>query len=230
MKQLNLSVNKTESLGKALLDEVSNRGFGSMNKNDYEVFLFNQLRENGSLKGKSNHDISLLLRMPLSKVKRLAYEASLVYGNPNNEAVCELLMDIFSKKKFQVENHKIKFLVEDRYLRATIEDKLKQNGGIIDSSFNNEMVVIYPSDFQVMVLNYLPSEIVASLEKECVKKLSEEKVEGYVINNYNSNVTINNGTTQDISKNKKEVFRDFLLNCASSTIGTVLGTLITMLH
>lgn len=226
MKQLNLSVKKSASLGEALLDEVNNRGFGSMNKNDYEVFLFNQLRENGNLKGKSNYDISLLLRMPLSKVKRLAYEASIVYGDPNDEAVCELLIDTFSNEKFQVENQKIKFLVEDRYLRSAIEDKLKQNGGIIDSSFNNEMVVIYPKDFQVMVSNFLPQKTIKSLEKECTKKLKEEKVEGYVINNYISNVTINNGNTQETTK--KEVFRDFLLNCASNTVGNVLATIMMM--
>lgn len=226
MKQLNLSVKKSASLGESLLDEVNNRGFGSMNKNDYEVFLFNQLRENGNLKGKSNYDISLLLRMPLSKVKRLAYEASIVYGDPNDEAVCELLIDTFSNEKFQVENQKIKFLVEDRYLRSAIEDKLKQNGGIIDSSFNNEMVVIYPKDFQVMVSNFLPQKTIESLEKECTKKLKEEKVEGYVINNYISNVTINNGNTQETTK--KEVFRDFLLNCASNTVGNVLATIMMM--
>lgn len=59
-----------------VLQAYVERGFGSMNKNDFEVWIFSQLMD-GELKGKSNYDISTLLRMPESKVKRLAYEALL---------------------------------------------------------------------------------------------------------------------------------------------------------
>ena len=48
------------------------RGFGSMNKNDFEVWIFHYLLQN-ELNGKSNFDISVELRIPEQKVKRLKY-------------------------------------------------------------------------------------------------------------------------------------------------------------
>ena len=48
-----------------------------MNKNDFEVFIFNEYRKRGR---KSNREMSLELKIPESKVKRLAYEADLKYG------------------------------------------------------------------------------------------------------------------------------------------------------
>ena len=60
-----------------LIDQYIERGFGSMNKNDFEVFIFGQMLEMPSYKGKTNYELSLLLRIPESKIKRLRYESSL---------------------------------------------------------------------------------------------------------------------------------------------------------
>ena len=49
------------------------RGFGSMTKNDFEVWIFNYLLQN-ELQGKSDNAISRELRIPSAKVKRLRYE------------------------------------------------------------------------------------------------------------------------------------------------------------
>ena len=64
-----------------IIDRYLKRGFGSMNKNDFEVWIFYFLLHN-QLKGMGNYDISLELRIPESKVKRLKYEAELKYGSP----------------------------------------------------------------------------------------------------------------------------------------------------
>ena len=52
------------------IDNYLKRGFGSMNKNDFEVMIMHELLQ-GKLKGKSNYEISRELRVPESKVKRL---------------------------------------------------------------------------------------------------------------------------------------------------------------
>ena len=52
------------------------KGFGSMNKNDFEVFIFSRLLQIERFKGKSNYDLSILLHIPESKIKRLRYEAA----------------------------------------------------------------------------------------------------------------------------------------------------------
>ena len=48
------------------------RGFGSMNKNDFEVWIFHYLM-NHQLQGKTNYEVSLFLKIPETKVKRLRY-------------------------------------------------------------------------------------------------------------------------------------------------------------
>lgn len=55
---------------RSVINEYLSRGFGSMNKNDFEVWIFNYLLQE-RLKGKSNYDISIELKIPEQKVKRL---------------------------------------------------------------------------------------------------------------------------------------------------------------
>ena len=59
------------------IDAYLNRGFGSMNKNDFEVFIFNELLRNPLYGKYMDYDFSVMLRIPESKVKRLRYEANL---------------------------------------------------------------------------------------------------------------------------------------------------------
>jgi hypothetical protein len=72
------------------IQQYRERGFGSMNKNDFEVAIFNLLMQEDEMKGKSNYDLSWMLRIPESKVKRLAYESSLKYQSvDSNDSLSE---------------------------------------------------------------------------------------------------------------------------------------------
>ena len=227
MKPRNLSVDYTSTLGEDLLKEVISRGFGSMNKNDYEVFLFDQLRKQGCLRGKSNYDISVALGIPESKVKRLDYEASLVYGEPSNKTVHNFLQDVFKNKKFKIEYAKgnipvIKFSVDNKFLRSTIDAMVKTAGGFTDISFNTDMVVIYPDDFQKLLVEcYEPNEL-ARLEDLCQKELITVKDSGNVVNiDNNPKVNININDKPDNSRFVK-VLLDFLSKCGIEIITKVL--------
>ena len=57
--------------------------FGSMTKNDYEVALFHEMLRAG-LNDKTDFQISLLLHIPETKIKRLRYEATLRYLSQDN--------------------------------------------------------------------------------------------------------------------------------------------------
>ena len=88
------------------------RGFGSMTKNDFEVFIFGQILSMKEYKGKSNYELSILLRIPESKVKRLRYESALRYSDPMidyKQAVYNLL----DKAQLRAQDKKIVFQVED---------------------------------------------------------------------------------------------------------------------
>ena len=110
------------------------RGFGSMNKNDFEVWIFHYLM-NHQLQGKTNYEVSLFLKIPETKVKRLRYEAELKYNDGdslvNYHKVCALLKAVHFKKGGQC----IQFSIEDLYLRKYLDSTLKSGGRFSDSSF-----------------------------------------------------------------------------------------------
>ena len=96
------------------LKKYLERGFGSMNKNDFEVFIFSELLKS-KLKSMSNFDISVCLKIPESKVKRLKYEASLRYPEK------ELNLKKYAKKALEnvtIESNHIRFSVEDTMLKS----------------------------------------------------------------------------------------------------------------
>ena len=127
------------------IDLYIERGFGSMNKNDFEVWIFNQLLQ-GRLKGKSNYEISRELNLPESKVKRLRYEADLKYSSEQEieNRLYEILNQTLSKAYLKVigKDVQIQFIIEDLSVRKFLDYKLKKNGFFSDSSFNSEIVSV----------------------------------------------------------------------------------------
>ena len=65
--------------------------FGSMNKNDYEVELFYLLQQS-EYGNKSDHALSTMMQIPLTKVRRLRYEANLKHPKDEN-----IIVKLFSK-------------------------------------------------------------------------------------------------------------------------------------
>ena len=70
------------------------RGFGSMNKNDFEVFIFNEIITDTNYAGMNDYGLSVTLAIPQSKVKRLRYEANLKYGQNNAEAYSQRFREL----------------------------------------------------------------------------------------------------------------------------------------
>ena len=167
---------------KNFINEYLAKGFGSMNKNAFEVFIFNEIMKNPheileiDPKMKlSNYDISLNLKIPETKVKRLAYEADLVYGGNNRETECrKKLLQAIEKVKFKCdkkENTKVSFVIEEFSVRKYLEHKLKQKGTFIDFATNNEVVIVSIEDFSELIKDlYSREEQKAICEK--LKKAS----------------------------------------------------------
>lgn len=146
------------------------RGFGSMNKNDFEVWIFSQLMQE-RLRGKSNYDISLELRLPESKVKRLAYEAQLRY--PSGVSYKEQLSDALKKAKMSKDDNYLCFPIENIALRNYLSNILKNKGSYIDSSFNSEIVKINVGDFAI-ILEAVDAEVANKLKAEYNKQNIKE--------------------------------------------------------
>ena len=115
------NVNKSKTEMEEFIDKYLTRGFGSMNKNDFEVEIMHWLLQN-RLNGKSNYEISRKLRIPESKVKRLIYEASLKYERSEKELLENFIECLLCAQELK-EGDKIKFI------------KCKKNGVLLNAIF-----------------------------------------------------------------------------------------------
>ena len=112
--------------------------FGSMNKNDYEVELMHLLLEN-DFAGKSDYFISTQLQIPVSKVKRLRYEADLKHPK-GAEDYKQLFLQTLQTASFKEDGHLIQFAIHDKSLREYLSSQLEAAGSYYDTSFNEIII------------------------------------------------------------------------------------------
>jgi len=135
-----------------------NRGFGSMTKNDFEVWIFYQLLC-GELRGKSNREISIALRIPDTKVKRLRYEADLKWGTPNDDkAYHDALVNVISKARLVKDRTQILLVIEDTALLKYLDAKMKNANVAWDKSFNSENIYIDFEQYETFCKEVLTNE------------------------------------------------------------------------
>lgn len=154
-----------------IIDQYLARGFGSMNKNDFEVWIFHYLMQH-QLKDKSNYDISVALKIPEQKVKRLRYESELKYSTADDTDRRRLLMEAISHAKFrQPKDDKIAFALNDKMLRSYLENQLVSDGRFYDSSFMANIIVLSVSDFlfvldSILLTNDDKQKIIGQVKKD----------------------------------------------------------------
>lgn len=141
------------------IEQYNRVGFGSMNKNDFEVLIFHLLCEHGDLKGKSAYEMSTSLQIPEAKVRRLAYEATLKYARRDESFVKEQFFQLLQNAHLVADGKKIQFAVEDKFIKMSINAKLKELGHFADSSFNSEVASINIDAFIDLLENLYPPEI-----------------------------------------------------------------------
>lgn len=149
-------------------------GFGSMNKNDFEVFIFNLLQKYGDLGICSNNQASIKLHIPESKVRRLKYEASLKYGRTDSAYVMDRFLSYLEKAKVVAEGKKIQLSIEDKFVQVSINAQLKSLGYFSDSSFNGEITSINVDAFIALLEDTYTTSSIKEIIKEA-KRLTKNR-------------------------------------------------------
>lgn len=153
------------------------RGFGSMNKNDFEVFIFSQLLDK-RFWGYNDYKISIELKIPISKIRRLRYEASLKYPTQTDFKI--LFVEAMKGARYDNEKNKvIEFSIENISLRQYLRNMLMQDGRFFDSSFNSEIVKISYKDFLYL------------LENICMDKKAEKEIKNVIDKNSDKDIPHN---------------------------------------
>lgn len=186
-----------------IIQSYLERGFGSMNKNDFEVWIFNEWRKLQDKKDKnlSDYAISKELKISETKVKRLRYEADLKYSSDNDEKkLQEQFFELLKNAKYKKENSKLQFVIKDKLLRGYISDCLEKDGRFMDSSFNANMVSIYVDDFSFLLEQFSKVE-----RKEIIERAKKEAED-----NHDFPITIS------------DILKEMLINLAEEKLGDKL--------
>lgn len=151
---------KEENAMKKIIESYLERGFGSMNKNDFEVFIFSWLIQNHSdYKNASDNEISRKLKIPESKIKRLRYEAELRYGNNDTDVLWQKLRNYLSIVNYRkTEDNVLRFSIPDKQVRLFLKDQLQAGNRFCDSSFSENIVVISIDDLLYLLDNGVVSK------------------------------------------------------------------------
>ena len=170
-----MNINDKDKFASEFINRYSTRGFGAMNKNDFEVLIFDLLKKHGNLKGKTNYEISIELQIPETKVRRLAYESDLKYSQLTEKTITVAFFNIVANSKLRGDLNKVEFVIESKFLRASIGAQLKKLGHYADSSFNAEIVRIHIDSFIDLLEYYYNDKAIERIVKDCKKALKKGK-------------------------------------------------------
>lgn len=141
---------KTLSWLEGHINNYLNSGFGTKNKNDFEVLFFRALLEDENFYNKSDFEKCKQLHITETKLKRLKYEADLLY-DPIQADLEAKLIQALKTATFKGNSTLLQFIVKDKYLKFYLEDLLIQADRFSDSSFNSNIVII---DFKDLITIY----------------------------------------------------------------------------
>ena len=149
-----------------------------MNKNDFEVFIFSRLLLN-RYSGMSDYQISTELRIPISKVKRLRYEADLKYHASKDYKA--LFVEAMKGARYDSEKPIIVFSIENISLRHYLRNLLMQRGNFYDSSFNSDIVKVSENDFLCLLEDICLNEDDKKDIKSTINKNSDKDVPHLIV-------------------------------------------------
>ncbi len=171
---MSIAIKNHKNFVDKLLDRYLEHGFGTLTKKEIDILILHLLIEHSDLHETSNHELSILLKIPESRVKNLRYEAKLKHIKDQENYVKEKFLKLLQKAKFEVDKKRIIFSVEDTYLKSAIQSKLKQFGSFADNSFNAELVKISEDSFIELLESFYTKKERQDFEKNAKKILKKD--------------------------------------------------------
>ena len=173
-----------------------------MNKNDFEVAIFNEILKEQAYATYSDFDFSRELKIPETKVKRLRYEAELKYGKPNYR---RKFWEIILKMKLPENSDIVQLLIPDKSLREYVNDIMRKSNVITDGSFNSDILKIKLGDLCELIEEMFTEDEKRQL-LEILRNVEAAEVDAHRNDNHKL----------------KDYVSDFLTGVASSVVGSLI--------
>lgn len=124
-------------------------GLGALPKSDTDALVMHLLDRYGyagygPLATRRNQEASEILKTPVSKIKKLRYEAALKFGESIEEQAKGRLLAALSQATLEIDDNKekINLIIEDSLAKNWLQGQLKSHQLIFDHSFNTEIVKV----------------------------------------------------------------------------------------
>lgn len=133
-------------------DEFFKRGLGYLTKKDYEIMLFHELMKQSNFKGKSNYELSVLLKTTPAKIAGLKSDEVAYYNADSliDKAKSDFLALVKQSRVMQ-DDHTIKLLIKDQNTMNYIVSLMNENFMLSDTSFNRNILKIDIEDYIVLL-------------------------------------------------------------------------------
>lgn len=169
------------------LSEFLSRGFGGLTKRDTELLVFHLISELAELDAKTNHELSLWLRVSPRKIANYRFDRRLRFNQLTESQVKSIFLDGLKKSAIKINNTSkwILLSIEDSYVRESIKAKLKELNHFSDSSFNTEIISLDTDAFSDLL-----SEIYKDLkiDKKQFRELNDHALE--IAKDKSGNITV----------------------------------------
>lgn len=173
---------------KVFLDNYLKFGLGSMPKSDIDALVMHLLdaygpNGSGPLATLSNQTVSERLKTPVTKIKKLRYDAALKFGGRIEDQAMGRLLAALSKASLEHDGEKVCLIIEDSLAKNWLQGQLKIHQHIFDYSFNTEIVKVSSTGlFQVLETVFNNDELEKfkkGYESAKKEKTAEERVKAF---------------------------------------------------
>lgn len=166
-----------DAFAKDLMDYVVlQKGFGVMNKNDYETLLmFLLMKHSPEFSSKSEFEKSIILQLPETKVRRLIYEGNLKYGTFQAEEAQNIIAEYLKDRECLITKDKVQFNIEDKFLHDYVISLIKKEKLFVDVSLYKDSISMTHESYAKFITSYfLTEEDCKEIEKKTKKSLKED--------------------------------------------------------
>ena len=141
-------------------------GFGTATKRSTDLHVFHLLEKIGNLDSLDNTKLSHLFQITEARVKSYRYESKLRFPPEEKKYIERRILWCLAKSEFDGDAKRIKFIVEDPYVRKALAAESKRLGGVPDSSFNSEIVFLRTDQLLALITKLFGDKIAKDYKKD----------------------------------------------------------------
>jgi len=159
-------------------------GLGSMPKSDVDALVMHLLDTYGMqgsapLSHYRNQAVSELLRTPVSKIKKLRYDAALKFGGRVEDQAKARLLVALNSASLELEGKKIRLIIEDTLAKNWLQGQLKNSQMIFEHSFNTEIIKVSAYGLFDVLNEFFDRQAISEFRKgyeQAVEKTKDAKL------------------------------------------------------